>query len=90
MARTAKASLSHLAVPGAELVVRVTPRARRETIEAGDDGALRVQVTAPPEDGKATAAVTALLARALGVPQGALVLVRGVSARTKTYRIASD
>ncbi|WP_029032708.1 DUF167 domain-containing protein [Salinarimonas rosea] len=76
---------------GDRLVVRVTPKASaaRITAERDADGglALRVAVTAPPEDGKANAAVIALLAAALGLPRSALAIVRGETARTKTIRI---
>ncbi|WP_372422297.1 DUF167 domain-containing protein [Salinarimonas chemoclinalis] len=76
---------------GNTLVVRVTPKASaaRITAERDTDGglALRVAVTAAPEDGKANAAVIALLAEALGLPRSALAIVRGETARTKTIRI---
>lgn len=78
--------LSHLATPGAEIAVRVTPRASRNRIDAGADG-LRVYVTTVPEDGKANAAVQKLLAKALGVPKSALTLTRGQTARDKVFRI---
>ena len=74
-------------VPGTEIAVRVTPRASRARIEAGADG-IRVWVTAPPEDGKANAAVQKALAKALGIAKGRLVLVRGATSRDKVFRIA--
>jgi uncharacterized protein YggU (UPF0235/DUF167 family) len=46
-----------------------------------------VRVTAAPEDGKANAAVIALLAKALGVPRSALAIVRGATARDKIIRL---
>jgi uncharacterized protein len=81
----AKGELAHLAVPGAEIAVKVTPRARRPGVVL-EDGVLRVGVTAPPEDGKANAAVQAALAQALGVAKGRLVLIRGATAREKVFR----
>ena len=78
--------LSHLAIPGARIAVRVTPKARRNAVVA-EDGVIRVYVTAVPEDGKATAAVAALLARALGVARTRLELVRGATARDKLFRL---
>lgn len=77
--------LSHLALPGAEIAVRVTPNARREGIVAGD--VLRISVTVVPEDGRATAAAQALLARALGVAKTRLTLMRGAKARDKLFRL---
>lgn len=78
--------LRHLAVPGAEITVRVTPRAARNAVEA-EGGILRVKVTAVPEDGKANAAVIKLLAKALGLPKSRLALIRGETARDKVFRV---
>lgn len=78
--------LSHLAVTGAEIAVRVTPKAARNAVVA-EGGAIRVYVTTVPEDGKATAAVVKLLAKALGVPKSRLDLIRGATARDKVFRI---
>ncbi len=78
--------LSDLARPGTTLACRITPRARRDAIERGPD-ALRIRVTAVPENGKANAAVIRLLSRALGVPKSRLELVRGETARDKLFRI---
>ncbi len=78
--------LSHLVRPGAEIAVRVTPRASRNAVIL-DGEAIRVTVTVVPEDGKANAAVVKLLAKALGVAKSRLVLVRGATARDKLFRI---
>ena len=79
--------LSARAIPGTEITVRVTPRASRNAVTQGDGDAIRVSVTTVPEDGKATKAVTKLLARALGVAPSRLTLIRGATARDKTYRL---
>lgn len=79
-------NLSHLAHSGAEIAVRVTPRASRERI-AVEEGAIRVYVTVVPEDGKANQAVVKLLARALGLAKTRLVLVRGATSRDKVFRV---
>ena len=78
--------LSDLARPGAEIAVRVTPRASRNSVERDGD-TIRVRVTAPPEDGKANAAVQKLLAKALGVAKSRLTLIRGATARDKLFRL---
>lgn len=78
--------LHHLAVPGREVAVRVTPRASCNRIVPGDDG-LRVYVTAAPEDGKANAAVQKLLAKAMRVPKTRLRLIRGATARDKVFML---
>lgn len=81
-----KGAWAELAVPGAEFALKVTPRARREEISRDETG-IRVAVFAPPEDGKANAAVQALLAMALGVAKSRLVLVRGATSREKVFRL---
>lgn len=78
--------LTELAVAGAEIAVRVTPKASRNAVIV-EDGAIRVYVTTVPEDGKATAAVVKLLAKALGVPKSRLELVRGATSRDKVFRL---
>ncbi len=78
--------LSHLVQPGAEIAVRVTPRASRNAVTV-DGAAIRVAVTVVPEDGKANAAVVKALAKAMGIAKSRLVLVRGARARDKVFRI---
>ncbi len=78
--------LTHLAQPGTEIAVRVTPKASRNAVVMGEAG-LRVLVTVVPEDGKANAAVVKLLAKALGVAKTRLVLIRGASSRDKVFRL---
>lgn len=81
-----KGKMSHLAQPGAELIVRVTPRASRNAVEARDGG-LCVMVTVVPESGKANAAVIKLLATALGIAKTRLTIVRGEASRDKVFRV---
>jgi uncharacterized protein YggU (UPF0235/DUF167 family) len=80
------ADLSHLATPGAEIAVRVTPNARRAGLEMVD-GHIRIAVTVVPEDGRATEAARVALAVALGVAKSRLSLVRGAKSRDKLFRI---
>lgn len=80
---------------GILLSLRVTPNAsadRIEGVEERDDGSavLRIRVTAVPDRGKANAAVTALLAKGLGIPKSTITLVSGDTARLKTVRLAGD
>lgn len=72
----------------ARLTVEVRPRAARDEILSGPDGALRIRVTAPPVGGAANEAVRDVLAEALGCPRSAIEIVRGQNARTKLVRIA--
>lgn len=78
--------LSDLAHPGAEITVKVTPKAARAGITRDGD-TLKVQVNEPPEGGKANAAVQALLAAALGIAPSRLRLKRGQTARIKTFAV---
>jgi uncharacterized protein YggU (UPF0235/DUF167 family) len=79
--------LSRLAKDGTRFSVRVTPKASRNRIVVDDDGLIRVYVTTVPEDGKATAAVMKLLAKAIGVAKSDLVLVRGATDRVKVFQV---
>ena len=73
----------------------MTPKASRSRIaapvEEADGGrAVRVWVTAPPEGGKANAAVLKLLAKSWRVPKSSLRVVRGAGDRRKVVEIAGD
>lgn len=81
-----KGSLSHLAVSGTDLAVRVTPKASRNAVIV-DGEKIKVTVTTVPEDGKATKAVIKLLANALGIAKSDLTLIRGATSRDKVFRI---
>ena len=78
--------LSHLALPGASIAIRVTPNARRPGVELVE-GQIRVAVTETPEAGKATEAARAGLAKAMGVAKTRLTLIRGATARDKLFRL---
>jgi uncharacterized protein (TIGR00251 family) len=71
--------------------VKVTPRARHDGIEPpGADQSLRVRVTAPAADGKANAAVLALLAAAWDVPRSALSIAAGAASRRKRIHVRGE
>lgn len=78
--------LSSLAQPGAQIAVKVTPKASRERIDA-DSTPIRIYVTAPPDKGKANAAVQKLLAKSLGIAKSRLTLLRGDTSRDKLFRV---
>jgi uncharacterized protein (TIGR00251 family) len=65
----------------------VQPSASRDEVVGVVDGVVRVRVCAPPVQGKANAAVVALLARALGVSKANLSIVRGAMGRTKVVSV---
>jgi uncharacterized protein len=81
-----KPDLTDLARPGAEIAVRVTPKASRNGVVVEGD-LVRVYVTTVPEDGKATAEVQKLLAKAMGIAKSRLELVRGATSREKVFRV---
>lgn len=75
-------------VSPARIAIRATPRSSRDSIEPGPGGVFVVRVTAPPDEGKANAAVCRVIADALGVPKSAVSVVRGHTARQKTIEVA--
>ena len=72
----------------ARIELRVQPGARERGLAGWrPDGALKVKVTEPPQDGRANQAVIELLAERLGVRKSAVTVVRGASSRTKTIEV---
>ncbi len=51
------------------------------------DGAVLIRIAAPPVDGKANAALIAFVAKTVGVPKGAVTIVRGETSRNKVIRV---
>jgi uncharacterized protein len=80
---------------GVRVTVRLAPRARAERIDgiarlADGTPALKVSVTAPPEDGRANEALLRLLAREWRLPRRDLAIVAGARSRDKTVHVAGD
>src|SRR5881394_250060 len=71
-----------------ELTVKVVPGASRDRIVGPLGDALKIQIAAPPERGKANAALVRLLSAQLGIPERQITVIRGVSAPRKTVRLA--
>lgn len=74
---------------GLRLEVRLQPGAGAERIEGLEtqaDGTVvvKVRVTAPPEDGKANAALIKLLAKRWKLPKSSIALLTGERARRKS------
>lgn len=74
------------------LSVRLTPRSSAARIggqwtDAKNDVWLQASVTAPPDKGKANAALIDLLADALGVARSSILLEAGDTSRLKRVRI---
>jgi uncharacterized protein (TIGR00251 family) len=79
---------------GLLLAVRVSPKASRDGIDGLGDTpqgpAVQVRVRAVPDEGQANAAVTAVVAKWLGVPGRTVVVARGHKSRVKTLEIEGD
>ena len=74
------------------LTIRLTPRAASEGVDGwGTDEkgrpVLKVRVKAAPIEGKANAALIALMAKTLDVPKSRIRLIGGDTARQKTLDI---
>ena len=70
-----------------KLPVKVVPGSSRSGIAGWLGDTLRVRVTAPPERGKANAAVESLLSEVLGLPSGGARIVSGGSSPRKIIEI---
>jgi uncharacterized protein (TIGR00251 family) len=68
------------------LAIRVTPRARRETLTARD-GRLLAHLRAAPVDGAANKALIALLVERAGIRRSEISIVRGLTSREKQIAI---
>jgi len=80
---------------GVKLIVRLTPNGGADALDGlGEDSSgqsfLKARVRAAPEDGKANAALEALIAKALGVPKSAACVTRGAKSRVKTIDVSGD
>jgi uncharacterized protein len=99
MSSSPEAACARAVDGGIRLRVKVQPKARHEGVAGvmADGGkpdswgsALKLSVGAPPEDGKANAAVIALLAESLGVAKSAISVVGGATNRRKLVEIRGD
>lgn len=71
------------------LELRVVPGAKVERA-AIENGALKLWTRTAPEDGKATKAVLAQLAKLLGIAARDIELVSGATSREKRVRLIGD
>ena len=72
---------------GVIVPVKAQPGARRNGLAGEHAGALKVQVTQAPEDGKATDAVLDLLADVLQVKRSQVTLLSGATSRQKRFLV---
>jgi len=71
----------------ARIAVHVTPKSGRDEVVGWRGTELAVRVTAPPEGGKATAAVCKVIASSLRIAKTKVQVVRGDTARHKVLDI---
>jgi len=67
--------------------LKVKPRATRERLEIDSSGELRLELHAPPAEGRANEACIQFFARALRLPQACVVILSGHKSRRKLIRI---
>jgi uncharacterized protein (TIGR00251 family) len=72
---------------GVLLPVRAQPGARKTGIVGEHAGALKVAVTAPPEDGKANKALAEAVRKALGLKRSQVELLTGQASRDKWFLV---
>lgn len=80
---------------GLRLTIHLTPGAGRDRLDRIDHTAdgicrLRASVTAPPEKGKANAALAKLLSKKLRLPKSAIQIIAGAHSREKVLLLAGD
>jgi len=71
----------------ARITVRVHPRARRTRMAGRMGDAWKLDLAAPPVEGKANEACVRFLAELAGVPQSRVRIVLGLTGRTKVIEI---
>lgn len=72
---------------GVEITIKAVPGASRDRIVGPLGDALKVQVSAPPEKGKANQAIIELIAETLGIRPRSVTVVQGQSSPRKILRI---
>ena len=71
----------------ARFTVKVHPRARRSAVTGRLGDAWKLDLTAPPVEGKANEECVRLLAELVGVPRARVRIVAGLTSRTKVVEI---
>ena len=71
----------------ARVTVKVHPRARRSAVAGRLGEAWKLDLTAPPVEGKANEECVRYLAELAGVPRARVRIVTGLTSRTKVVEI---
>ncbi len=74
-------------MPTTRLKVRVQPNAKASQVLGLAGGVLRLRIAAPPQEGKANAALENFLAEQLHVPKSSVRIVHGGASRDKLVEI---
>ena len=70
--------------------VKVVPSSGRNAWKLEPSGRLKCYLKSQPEKGLANKELVKLLAKALGVPQAKVALIKGATNRTKVLKIDTD
>jgi len=70
------------------IAVHAQPGAKKSAVAGLHGEALKLRVAAAPLEGRANEALTAFVAKALGVPRRAVRIVKGISSREKLLLVA--
>lgn len=71
------------------LTIHAVPGAKASRVAGLHGDALKIQVAAPPEKGRANSELVALLAGLLGVPRASVSVAKGESSRRKVVLVAA-
>ncbi|HEV2213074.1 MAG TPA: DUF167 domain-containing protein [Gammaproteobacteria bacterium] len=69
------------------LTVRVQPGARADTVMGVADGALRIRLAAPAQEGRANEALREFLAARLGTAKSRVEIIKGQTGRLKLVKV---
>ena len=72
---------------GVTLSVKVHPKAKRERISGLLGDALKLEITAPPINGRANEACISFFSKFLKVPRSSITIAAGLGSRNKVIRI---
>ena len=72
---------------GSSFAIKVHPRARRDAITGVVGDAIKLDITAPPLDGKANESCIAFFAELLEVPRSSVTIASGQNNRNKVIRV---
>jgi len=73
---------------GAFFAIKVHPRAGKNALTGELGDALKVSLTSPPVDGRASQACIEFFAKLLKVPQSSVTIASGQTSRTKVLRVS--